>query len=348
MHRFRLRSLVAFGSLTAAVLTIVLLSAGSASAAGWPDGPWTGSGTATTTVTSDGTSSNPVFDYSVNGTQGTWTFSANAKTGRTQPIVWHYKGYHAWFQVTVQIQQFVIHNGQETDTTLRSAGPVNCCSAPSGGFDYAGTAAFNLQAGDVYGFHMSGSNADSDRRLIGTLSLSAPVSATNPGNQAGTVGVASSLQLAATGGTSPYTWSATGLPAGLSLNPSTGVISGTPSAAGAFTVTVTATDAATPTHTTDSATFTWTISAPVSASNPGNQAGTVGLASSLQLAATGGTTPSTWSATGLPAGLSLNPSSGAISGTPTTAGTSTVTVTVSDAVHRSDSKTFTWTINPPT
>src|SRR3954468_11555518 len=89
-----------------------------------------------------------------------------------------------------QIQQFVIHNGQETDTTLRSAGPVNCCSAPSGGFDYTGTAAFNLQAGDVYGFHMSGSNADSDRRLIGTLSLSAPVSATNPGNQAGTVGVA--------------------------------------------------------------------------------------------------------------------------------------------------------------
>ena len=60
-----------------------------------------------------------------------------------QPITWHYKGYHAWFQVRVAIEQFVIRNGTEIVTkTLQSAGPVNCCASPSGGFDYSGTATF--------------------------------------------------------------------------------------------------------------------------------------------------------------------------------------------------------------
>jgi subtilisin family serine protease len=136
------------------------------------DGPWSGTGTATTTVTSDGTTGNPVLDYSVNGYSGNWTFSTTAKSARKQPITWRYKGYHAWFQVRVAIEQFVIRNGTEiVKQTLQSAGPVNCCAAPSGGFDYTGTATFDLQPGDVYGFRMSGSNFDSDHRLIGTLTL---------------------------------------------------------------------------------------------------------------------------------------------------------------------------------
>ncbi len=109
MHSSRLRRAVAVGLTAAAALSGALLSAGSASAAAWPDGAWSGSGTATTTVTSDGTTSDPVFDYSVNGSSGNWTFSATAKTAHTQPIAWHYKGYHAWFQVRVGLQQFVIH-----------------------------------------------------------------------------------------------------------------------------------------------------------------------------------------------------------------------------------------------
>ena len=76
--------------------------------------------------------------------------SAPAATGRSatppsppasRPIKYRYNGYHAWFQVRVAIERFVIRGGVEiAKQTLNSAGPVNCCSAPSGGFDYSGTA----------------------------------------------------------------------------------------------------------------------------------------------------------------------------------------------------------------
>jgi hypothetical protein len=83
----------------------------------------------------------------------------------------------------------------------------------------------------------------------------APVTANNPGNQTGTVGTAVSLQLSASGGTGPYTFTATGLPAGLSIS-SGGLISGTPSAAGSFSVTATARDTK---GATGSTSFSWTI-----------------------------------------------------------------------------------------
>jgi len=82
----------------------------------------------------------------------------------------------------------------------------------------------------------------------------------------------------------------------------------------------------------------------VTVSNPGSQSGTVGAAVSKQISATdsGGATL-TYSASGLPPGLSIN-SSGLISGTPTTAGTYSVTVTATDSTGASGSTTFTWTI----
>jgi hypothetical protein len=83
----------------------------------------------------------------------------------------------------------------------------------------------------------------------------------------------------------------------------------------------------------------------VSVTNPGSQTGTVGTAVSLQLSASGGTAPYTWTATGLPAGLSIS-SSGLISGTPTTAGSSNVTATAKDSTNATGSAQFSWTINP--
>jgi len=84
----------------------------------------------------------------------------------------------------------------------------------------------------------------------------------------------------------------------------------------------------------------------VTVTNPGSQTGTVGTAVSLQVAATDSASGQTltYSAAGLPAGLSINATTGLISGTPTTAGTSTVTVTAADTTGASGSASFTWTI----
>ena len=175
------------------------------------------------------------------------------------------------------------------------------------------------------------------------------VTVTNPGNQTGTVGTAASLQISASDSASgqTLTYSASGLPAGLSIDSSSGLISGTPTTAGTSSVTVTATDT---TGASGSASFTWTIGSSnntVTVTNPGSQTGTVGTAASLQISASDSASGQTltYSASGLPAGLSINSSSGLISGTPTTAGTSSVTVTATDTTGASGSAAFTWTIS---
>jgi hypothetical protein len=84
----------------------------------------------------------------------------------------------------------------------------------------------------------------------------------------------------------------------------------------------------------------------VTVSNPGNQTSTVGTATSVQVSASdtaGGNL--SYSATGLPNGLSINASSGLISGTPTATGTSNVTVTATDSTGPTGSTSFSWTVN---
>ncbi|NUR60163.1 MAG: hypothetical protein HOV87_16095, partial [Catenulispora sp.] len=85
----------------------------------------------------------------------------------------------------------------------------------------------------------------------------------------------------------------------------------------------------------------------VTVSSPGNQTGTVGTAiTPVQVSATDSAAGQalTYSASGLPAGLSIS-SSGLITGTPTSSGTSNVTVTATDSTGASGSATFSWTVN---
>ncbi len=90
-----------------------------------------------------------------------------------------------------------------------------------------------------------------------TCSATGGVTVTNPGAKSGTVGTPiSSFTLSATGGTAPYTWTGTGLPAGVSVS-SSGTVSGTPTTAGTYNATVTATAAS---GGSGSATFTFTVS----------------------------------------------------------------------------------------
>ncbi|MGH3297803.1 MAG: discoidin domain-containing protein [Trebonia sp.] len=85
----------------------------------------------------------------------------------------------------------------------------------------------------------------------------------------------------------------------------------------------------------------------VTVTNPGAETWTVSTAASLQVQASDSASGQTltYSATGLPAGLSINSSTGLISGTPTATGTGSTTVTVKDTTGASGSATFGWTVN---
>ena len=133
--------------------------------------------------------------------------------------------------------------------------------------------------------------------------------------------------MSATGGLAPYAWTivAGSLPTGLSLNPASGAISGTPAAAGSSKFTVQVTDGQAP---ADVATAALSISVATPAPNPVSII-TASLPTARRnknynrtLAATGGTTPYVWTVvTGsLPPGLSLNGSTGVISGRATSLG----------------------------
>jgi Zn-dependent metalloprotease len=141
----------------------------------------------------------------------------------------------------------------------------------------------------------------------------------------GTVGTAFSYQITASG--SPTSYGATGLPAGLNINTGSGAITGTPTVAGTFNVTLSATNSAGTGSATLAITINSSASAPVISSSL-TATGTVGTAFSYQIAASG--SPTSFGATGLPAGLNINTGTGAITGTPAVAGTSNVSISATN------------------
>ena len=143
----------------------------------------------------------------------------------------------------------------------------------------------------------------------------------------------------ATGGTGALTWSivAGALPAGLTLNSTNGEISGTPTVAGTSLFTVRVQDAA---GLSDFQALSITINppAPPRITTRDLPGGRVGRPYSEPVQATGGSGARTWIIVegSLPAGLTLDSTTGLIFGTPTVEGTSSFTVQVQDAAGGSD------------
>jgi uncharacterized protein (TIGR03437 family) len=147
----------------------------------------------------------------------------------------------------------------------------------------------------------------------------------------------------ASGGQPPYTFSATGLPMGFNLNTSSGAFSGEAPAPGAYSFTVKVSDSQSPSATAN-LTISFSVLGITTSSLP---AATKGSSYSQQIGAVGGATPYSFSATGLGgSGLSLS-SSGLLSGTPTTVGTLSLSVQVTDAKGLSTSASLSLVINNP-
>jgi len=198
----------------------------------------------------------------------------------------------------------------------------------------SGTFNVTIQATDA--------NSQTDSNAY-TLKITAPAITTNNVSN-GVAGAPYSKNLVASGGVTPYTWSVISgsLAPGLSLSIN-GSITGTPTSAGPFTFTVQVSDA---NGQTDTATYTATITQ-TTITTVALPNGKVGNAYSKTMAANSGTAPYSWTVTGgaLPTGLSLS-SSGAISGTPTVAGTVSVTIRATDANGITDTQVYNLKVNP--
>jgi hypothetical protein len=205
--------------------------------------------------------------------------------------------------------------------------------------------------------HFTGTSPAQDLYLAVTVCTTSAgnntITVTNPGAQTNNTGTAiTPLQIIATDTDTSQvlTYGATGLPAGLSISPATGLITGTPTTASTgspFSVTVTVTDTS---GASGSATFNWTVHNVVTVTNPGTQSSTQGVPIvPVTMSATdsnGSITTFTWSATGLPTGVSINVNTGVITGTPSANGTFTAHVTATDISGGTNTVNFTWNVAP--
>jgi len=186
-----------------------------------------------------------------------------------------------------------------------------------------GNFSFTVTATDASG--CSGARAYTISVCVSQVTLSPA------GLPAGSLGSPYSQTITASGGTAPYAFavSSGALPEGVTLSPS-GVLSGTPTASGDFSFTITATDSSGCPGARD---YTLLVCTALALSPATLPAGSVGTAYSATFSSSGGVGPSAFTVTGgaLPPGLTLSSATGALSGTPTQSGVFSFTVTATDA-----------------
>ena len=266
-----------------------------------------------------------LVSYSTNG--GTFTTFSNydiAKTNATSAATWNNINSNSVSSVTMNFTPVEGLNNQ-SDVYLRFV--MRSTLALNGGtVGTAGTSRLD--------------NVVVEAVSIGTPPTLAPV-ITSPTSSIATA--YNSFTYTITASNSPTSFAASGLPQGLSLNSTSGVISGTPTVVGQFVVALTASNAGGDGTGTLTLTVNPNPNAPVIGGTL-NAAGQVGAAFDYQI--TVSNSPTSYLAEGLPEGLSLQPTSGRITGTPTVAGSFAVTLTAFNAVG-SDTKTLNLNIKNP-
>ncbi len=225
----------------------------------------------------------------------------------------------------------VTNSSLPTGLTLSSTGLI------SGLPTVAASSTFTVTATDTTGASAS------EIYTLGVNATTFTIATTTLPNVAN--GAAYSQQLTTTGATGSVTYAVTTgtLPTGLSLS-ATGLISGTATAAGTFSFTVTATDGD---HDTATQPYSIVVSPAITFTTTSLPATTLGTAYNQQVAATGGTGTLTYSVSSgtLPTGLNLS-ATGALTGTPSVAGTVTFNITATDSVGATITETIHFSTNP--
>jgi predicted RNA-binding protein with TRAM domain len=213
--------------------------------------------------------------------------------------------------------------------TFTSSTPCDVtASVPaSGGYNAASSSPQTITAGTSGG---GGGGGGPSTPVITTTSIPSTVT-----------GATYAAPINETGGVGPFTWTATGLPAGLSINANGDIVGTVTATAGSYPVSVTVIDS---NGARSSQAYVLTVGTGLVVATATLPDGTVGQPYSDTLTEQGGTGTSTWTCAGLPAGLTCS-TAGVISGTPTVSGAFNVTVTVTNGGQTS-TVTLPLTVNP--
>ena len=217
-------------------------------------------------------------------------------------------------------------SGLPPGLTMNASGLISGTATSSG--------TFSATVGALNGTLPNGSQAVTFNIAVGIPAITSAAAAS------GQSGVPFNYQITATNG--PGSFGASGLPTGISVNPATGLISGTTFLIGSFNATVTATNG---TGTGNQALVISTTLGPpvINSATTANSVVTVPF--NYQI--TAANSPTSFGASGLPGGLSVNTGTGLITGVPTTTGSFTATISATNAIG-SGTQTLVFTsVNPP-